>query len=129
MPENKTCWKNNLACLTIVKARELEINIRTESDLWTTIGYGTKIRELVETRIWKRSGVKISETGLTYLKQLIDTDKKRLITWQQFKNYKINRAKAKKHNGLKQQNRRYLKGQKVEKLENALKQMDKILRQ
>ena len=33
MPRDKTCWRNNLACLTILKARELSINIRTESDL------------------------------------------------------------------------------------------------
>jgi hypothetical protein len=30
---NKTCWKNNLACLTIIKARELGMNIRAENSL------------------------------------------------------------------------------------------------
>ena len=33
IPEIKVCWKDNLACLTIVKARTLGINIRTENDL------------------------------------------------------------------------------------------------
>ena len=27
--ESKPCWKNNLACLMIIKARELKINIST----------------------------------------------------------------------------------------------------
>jgi len=42
-PEDKACWKDNLACLTILKARELRINIRTESSLWSISGYGAKI--------------------------------------------------------------------------------------
>jgi hypothetical protein len=31
--ENIDSWKNNLACLTILKARKLKINIRTEDNL------------------------------------------------------------------------------------------------
>ena len=33
IPETKVCWKDNLACLTVAKARTLEINIRLENDL------------------------------------------------------------------------------------------------
>src|SRR6185295_6647677 len=40
VPRDEICWRNNLACLTILKARELSINIRTESDLWLTFGCG-----------------------------------------------------------------------------------------
>jgi hypothetical protein len=87
MPRDETCWRNNLACLIILKARELSINIRTESDLWLTFGWGTRIQELLEARLWKRSRTKISEAGLIYLNQLLDTKEERLITWQQLKNY------------------------------------------
>ena len=45
---NKPCWKDNLACLTIIKVRELKINISTESDLWMTFGHGAKIRKLIK---------------------------------------------------------------------------------
>ena len=71
----------------MVKARELKINISTESNLWTVSGHGMKICELVEARSWKRNGMKICEAGIIYLNQLLDTEGKRLITWQQFKNY------------------------------------------
>jgi hypothetical protein len=47
--DNKVWWKDNLACLVVIKARELGINIRTESNLWKIFGYGMKIRELLET--------------------------------------------------------------------------------
>ena len=87
MPKDEMCWRNNLACLIILKARELSINIRTESDLWLTFGYGTRIQELLEACLWKKSGTKISEAGLIYLNQLLDTKEERLITWQQLKNY------------------------------------------
>jgi len=41
--DNKVWWKNNLACLTVIKAKELGISIRTESNLWRIFGYSTKI--------------------------------------------------------------------------------------
>ena len=50
IPESKTVWKNNLACLTIMKAKELRINIRTEEALWTMFGHGIRIQELVEAQ-------------------------------------------------------------------------------
>jgi len=96
LPEDKSCWKNNLACLTIAKAKELDININTENELWTTIGYGYRIIELVDPRIWKRSGLKISEAGLIYLNQLLDIKGERLITWQQFKTYQNQSSKGKR---------------------------------
>ena len=96
LPEDKTCWKNNLACLTIAKAKELRIEISTESELWMTNGYSYKIVDLLETRLWKRSGAKISETGILYLNQLLDAEGRRLITWQQFKSYQEQSSKGKK---------------------------------
>src|SRR6185295_9140483 len=59
IPEIKVCWKDNLACLTVAKARTRGINIRSESDLWTTIGYGAKIREFLEIRVQKKCGISI----------------------------------------------------------------------
>ena len=50
IPESETVWKNNLACLTIMKAKELRINIRTEEVLWTMFGHGIRIQELVEVQ-------------------------------------------------------------------------------
>jgi hypothetical protein len=96
LPEDRSCWKNNLACLTIVKARELGININTETELWTTNGYGLKVIDIVEPQLWKKSGSKISEAGLIYLNQLLDTKGERLITWQQFKTYQNQSSKGKK---------------------------------
>jgi hypothetical protein len=93
---NKTCWKNNLACLTIIKARELGMNIRAENSLWRVFGYGTKLQELLETQLWKKSRIEISETGLIYINQLLDTKGEKLITWQQFKNYRGQSSKGKK---------------------------------
>jgi hypothetical protein len=99
---NKVWWKNNLACLTIIKARDLGINIRTESNLWRTFGYGTKIRELVETQLWKRSGVEINEAGIIYLNQLLDVKGEKLITWQQFKNFCGQSSRGKKAEWFKE---------------------------
>ena len=96
IPETKLCWKDNLACLIVAKARTLGINIRSESDLWTTIGYGAKIREFLGTRLQKKCGTSINETGLIYLNQLLDVKGERLITWQQFKRYQGRSSKGKK---------------------------------
>jgi ribosomal protein S13 len=95
-PETETCLKNNLACLTILKARKLKINIRTETELWTMPGYGTKIQELVDAQLWKKVAVKVNENGLIYLNQLLDTRGEKLITWQQLKNYQDQSSKGKK---------------------------------
>ena len=51
MSDIETCLKNNLACLTILKARRLKINIRTESELWTTFSHGIKLREIIEAKL------------------------------------------------------------------------------
>src|SRR6185295_15127071 len=71
IPESKIVWKNNLACLTIMKARDIGINVRTEGDLWTMFGHGICIRELVEVQRWRKSGIKVNEAGLIYLNQLL----------------------------------------------------------
>jgi hypothetical protein len=96
MPENIEGWKSNLACLTLLKARKLNINVRTEGNLWTMFRYGIKIRELINIQLQKRSGTRISEAGIIYLNQLIDTKGERLITWQQLKSYQGLSSKGKK---------------------------------
>jgi hypothetical protein len=80
----------------LLKARKLNINIRTEGNLWTMFGHGIKIRELINTQLQKRSGTRINEAGLIYLNQLIDTKGERLITWQQLKSYQGLSSKGKK---------------------------------
>src|ERR1043165_8109185 len=102
LAESKPCWKDNLACLTIIKARELKINISTESDLWMIFGYGAKIHELMKEHWWKRNRTKISKTGLIYSNQLLDTRGKRLITWQQYKGYQNRSSKGKKAEWFKE---------------------------
>src|SRR6185436_1386098 len=67
MPEEKKFWKNNLACRTIAKAKEIGINIRAEKCLWKVYGYGKKIRDMVETKTWNTSSSTINEGGLLYL--------------------------------------------------------------
>ena len=64
--------------------------------LWSTFGYGTRIQELLETFLWKRSRIKISKAGLIYLNQLLDIEGRRLVTWQQLKNYQKQSSKGKK---------------------------------
>ena len=88
--------KNNLACLTILKAQKLKINIRTESELWTMFGHGTKIQEIVDAHLWKKGAVKVNETGLIYLNQLLDARGEKLITWQQLKSFQGQSSKKKK---------------------------------
>ena len=56
----------------------------------------------METHLWKRSGIKISETGLVYLNQMLDMKGERLITWQQFKNYQGQSSKGKKAEWFKE---------------------------
>ena len=121
MPRDEICWRNNLACLTILKARELSINIRIESDLWLTFGYGTRIQELLEARLWKRSGTKISEAGLIYLNQLLDTKGERLITWQQLKNYQNQSSREKKAEWFKVIELKVLKGPENREIKSQFK--------
>ena len=66
-PRDETCWRNNLACLTILKTRELSINIRTKSNLWLMFECSTRIQELLEACLWIKSGTKISEADLIHL--------------------------------------------------------------
>jgi len=60
------------------------------------LGYGTKIRELVNAQLWKKGAVKVNEAGLIYLNQLLDTKEEKLITWQQLKSYQDQSSKRKK---------------------------------
>ena len=92
----EACLKNNLACLTILKAQKLKINIRTESELWTMFGYGIKIQEILDAHLWKKGAARINEAGLIYLNRLLDTREEKLITWQQLKNYRGQSSKGKK---------------------------------
>ena len=48
LPEDGSCWRDNLACLVIIKAKKLGISIRTESSLWKIYGRGTKIQDLLD---------------------------------------------------------------------------------
>src|SRR6185295_1238123 len=107
---NNVCWKNNLVCLIVIKAKRLGISIRTENNLWRVFGYGTRIQELLEIHLWKRSGIEISETGLVYLNQILDIKGERLITWQQFKNYKGQSSKGKKAEWFKEIELKVLEG-------------------
>jgi serine/threonine-protein kinase RIO1 len=59
-------------------------------------GYGTKIQELVDTQLWKKEAVRVNETGLIYLNQLLDAKREKLITWQQLKSYQGQSSKGKK---------------------------------
>src|SRR5260363_141524 len=83
LPEDIGCWRNNLACLIIIKAKDLGINIRTESSLWTVHGYGVKLQELLEAQTWKKCCAKVGEASILYLNQLLDLNKTSLIMWQQ----------------------------------------------
>ena len=49
-PEEKKYWRNNLACRTIVKAKEIGISIKTENSIWKVCSYGRKIRDMIETQ-------------------------------------------------------------------------------
>jgi hypothetical protein len=53
--EEKKYWKNNLACRTIAKAKEIGITIKTEDTLWKVYGYGRQIRDIIETKTWSTS--------------------------------------------------------------------------
>ena len=89
-------WKNNLACLIIMKTRGLRINIRTKGDLWTMIRYDICIQKLVKAKQQRKCRIKVNEAGLIYLNQLLDTSDERLITQQQLKNYQGQLSKGKK---------------------------------
>ena len=102
LPEDISCWRNNLACLIITKAKDLGINIRTESSLWTVHGYGVKLQELLESQTWKKCCDKVGETGVLYLNQLLDINKTSLITWQQYKSYRGCLSKGKKAEWFKE---------------------------
>ena len=64
----------------------------------------------METHLWKRSGIEISETGLVYLNQMLDMKGERLITWQQFKNYRGQSSKGKKAEWFKEIELKVLEG-------------------
>src|ERR1043165_7978933 len=51
-PEEKKFWKNNLACRTITKAKEIGINIRAEKCLWKVYSCGKKIRDMLNMKTW-----------------------------------------------------------------------------
>ena len=95
-PEEKKHWKNNLACRTIVKAKEIGIDIKTENCLWKVFGYGKRVRDMIEAKTWTTSSSTINEWGLIYLNQLIDTKGDNLITWRQLKSLQGLSCKGKK---------------------------------
>jgi len=59
-PEEMKYWKHNLACRTIVKAREIGINIRAEHHLWKVHKYGMSIRDLIRAKLWATSSSTIN---------------------------------------------------------------------
>src|SRR5260363_187195 len=87
-PEDISCWRNNLACRAIIKARDLGINIRTESHLWKVYSHGVKMQELLEPQTWRKCRTSLGEAGILYLNQLLDINSSKLVTCQQYKSYR-----------------------------------------
>ena len=54
MSEDIEGQKSNLACLTLLKAKKLNINIRTEGILWTILEYRTKVKKLIDAQLQKK---------------------------------------------------------------------------
>ena len=119
--EVKKFWKNNLACRTISKAKEIGINIRAEKPLWKVYGHGKQIRDILETKTWIASSSTINERGLLYVNQLIDMKGNNLITWRQLKSLQALSCKGKKAKWFSKIEEKMLKTQACREIQEQYK--------
>ena len=85
---NKKIWKNNLACISLVKARELGIGVRTEESIWRVIGYRIKISDIVDRYTYESASAILGKIGIVYLNQILDKSGTQIFTWKQIKRCK-----------------------------------------
>ncbi|CAG8699371.1 29971_t:CDS:2 [Gigaspora margarita] len=81
----KKIWKFNLACLVLLKAKELKFHFNFSSKLWQIEQDGTPLNEVLEKVFNQKTANALKRLNLFTTAQLTSTDGSELITWSQFK--------------------------------------------
>jgi len=73
-------WKNNLACYTMLKAKELQITLFFNNSDICLNGRGTKIADFLGVDFTRKVALALKSLKLVYIEQLINETGSRMIT-------------------------------------------------
>ena len=89
-------WKNNLACLILIRAKELKIEFNIENNSFLLENKGTRIRDVVDHTTFIKAHKVLSAQILFFINQLLDTTGRIALTWQELKLIKNMSSKGRK---------------------------------
>jgi hypothetical protein len=89
-------WKNNLACLVILKAKEIGVTVKEEGDLWRVYGTGKTVHSILEKETFRIACRRLMEYRIFFTQQLVDQDGKKMITWKKFRALRTSTQKGRK---------------------------------
>ena len=92
----KKIWKNNLAGSILVKANELGVSIRANTEKWQVYGTGPTIVKVMGEEIYSAYYSSIRGFNLFYINQLIDITGTRMITWNKLRVLQTKTLKGRK---------------------------------
>ena len=89
-------WKNNLACRTMLNARELGILLKFRSTILTSENKDFRLASILKESFTASVARSLRKLNLISLKQLLTSTGDHLITWQQLKILRNNSSRGKK---------------------------------
>ncbi|CAG8853446.1 20553_t:CDS:1, partial [Gigaspora margarita] len=97
-------WRNNLACLTLFKAKSMdcEINLHGEEQLERRPGpLGIEVNKILPEKVFTKTYYHLFKLGIVYIEQLLEEDEKTLLTWPQIKLLQAGSKKGRKASWFK----------------------------
>src|SRR6185295_7778705 len=78
-------WKNNLACYTMLKAKEMQITLKFSNTNLSLSERGNKIATLLKTDFTKKVALALEKLKLVYIEHLINKEENQMVSWRQLK--------------------------------------------
>src|SRR6185436_9489459 len=94
-------WKNNLACLTMLRAKDSQLAFSFNYENSVYDDKSTRIHEILETKFTPLVAHRLKELGVFFIYQLVDKEGDKMITWRQLNLMKRGNAKGRPANWFK----------------------------
>ncbi|CAG8802347.1 6511_t:CDS:2, partial [Gigaspora rosea] len=89
-------WKHNLACLVLAKMNEMQLYLKPDQKEWGLAEKDQRIASVLGKRFTLGCAKILRDQNLFYIQQLLDIQKRRMLTWQQFRVNKRQSCKGRK---------------------------------